>query len=492
MTDIGASGSPLLSDAFERETDRITRTVTRDGNRVRLMPSGQESYATRWELIEAAEKSLHMVSFSFMRDDTTRRLAEVVADKVRQGVEVKMIVDDAALFTTFSRRILEKMSDAGAEVITYNNPLRYLSIRWSKGRPIHQYVRNSKVAIKRRFHEKYLVVDGRESVLGGMNWGTKYALGGTDDKWWRDTDVHLTGPVVADVQRRFLLDVFVYRAQAEAFKRRRDRSFDPVAAMENARKQAVEYMDDHAPTYFPHLPKTGDTRIRYVGHKPWDEQCLPLTNGTLQLIRSARESIYWGCHGVRPPRVIAENLADAVARGVDVHLITNSKKSSRSLMGRGLLGWMWWECSHYFWWLTQHGIHVHEWQKEGAFHSKNMVVDGEVSAVGSYNVANGSCFHHTESAVLVYDRDFAGVVRKQFDIDLRSCVEVTPDRARKPLPLSVTDPFRRSLHERNLLIDRSVWPEQVAADLDAGRVRWKYEDKPTDGSPWPPVPPPPP
>ena len=490
MADTEGAGSPLLTPAFEQETDRLTRTVVRHGNNVVLMPSGQQSYATRWELIDRAEKSLHMVSFSFMKDDTTQRLAAVVADKVKQGVEVKMIVDDAALYTTRSRGTLKQMADAGAEILTYESPLHFFSIRWAKGHPLHQLVRDVKVALKRRFHEKYLVVDGRESILGGMNWGTKYALGGTDDKWWRDTDVHLTGPVVADIQRRFLMDVFVYRAMNEAWRRRRDHSFDPVSHMEQARKQAEEFMVDQAATYFPTLASTGDSRIRYVGHKPWDEQYLPLTNAALQLIRTARKSIYWGCHGVRPPRVVAENLAAAVERGVEVHLVTNSKRSSRSLMGRGLLGWMHWECSHYFKWLTDHGIHVYEWQKQGAFHSKNMVVDEEVAAVGSYNVANGSSFHHTESAVIVYDRHFAGAVRHQFDIDLASCVEVTKERAKPPPRWS--DPFRRKLHERFLLVDRSLWPDAVAADLEAGRYVWKYEDPPADGSPWPPVPPPPP
>jgi cardiolipin synthase len=463
--------NPLLDPPLEQEADRLTGTVVRDGNGITLMPSGVESYAKRWELIEGAKTSLHMVSFSFMRDDTTRRLAGTAADKVRQGVEVKMIVDDGALYTTFSRGILKDMAKAGVEVLTYNSPLHYLGF----GR----MVRKGKIAVKRRFHEKYLVVDGEQSVLGGMNWGTKYALGGTDPKWWRDTDVHLTGPVVADVQRRFLTDVFVYRAQAEAWKRRREKGFDPVVFLEDAHKQADAFMDEHASTYFPHLPTTGTNRIRYVGHKPWDEQAVPLTNATLHLSRSARHSIYWGCHGVRPPRVMAENLAEAAARGVDVHLITNSKKSSRSLMGHGLMGWMWWECSHYFRWLVQHGIHVHEWQLPGAFHSKNMVVDDTIAAVGSYNAANGSCFHHTESAVIVMGGDFPAAVRRQFEVDLQNTREVTLDHTKKPLvPLGFFDPWRRPLHERNLLIDRSVWPAQVAADIDAGKIVYKYSDPP--------------
>jgi len=460
----------LLDPAFEQEADRLTDTSVREGNGITLMPSGEQSYAKRWELIEGAKKTLHMVSFSFMRDDTTRRLAATAAAKVGEGVEVKMIVDDAALYTTFSRGILRDMAKAGVEVLSYDSPLHYLAL--------HRMIRKGKIAVKRRFHEKYLVVDGEQSILGGMNWGTKYALGGTDPKWWRDTDVYLTGPVVADVQRRFLLDVFVYRAQAEAWKRRKEKGFDPVASLEDAQKNAEAFMQEHAATYFPPLEGTGTNRIRYVGHKPWDESAVPLTNATLHLVRSARQSIYWGCHGVRPPRMMAENLADAAARGVDVHLITNSKKSSRSLMGRGLLGWMWWECSHYFRWLVEHGIHVHEWQLPGAFHSKNMVVDDTVAAVGSYNVANGSCFHHTESAVIVMGGDFPTAVRHQFELDLQNTKEVTLDHTKKPLPFGFFDPWRRPLHERNLLIDRAVWPAQVAADLYAGKIVYKYSDRP--------------
>lgn len=170
----------LGTEPFERATDRLTGTRVRDGNAVVLLPTGVHSYAKRWELIESAQRSVHLASFSVIRDDTSRRLAELVRAKVREGVEVTLIADDAALYTTRSRAILQSMADGGAEVLTYNNPFRYLAIDWARGHPIRQLSRGAKVAIKRRFHEKYLVVDGREAVLGGMNWGTKYALGGSD------------------------------------------------------------------------------------------------------------------------------------------------------------------------------------------------------------------------------------------------------------------------------------------------------------------------
>jgi phosphatidylserine/phosphatidylglycerophosphate/cardiolipin synthase-like enzyme len=469
--------SPVLQPAFQREADRLTRTAVRDGNSITFMPSGEMSYAKRWELIEGAQKSLHLVSFSVIKDETSRKLAGLVRDKVRQGVEVKFICDEGALWTTGARPILADMRKAGAEVITYDPLFRNFGIDWLKGHRFVRLMRRARRQLKRRFHEKFMVVDGSQAILGGMNWGTKYALGGESAKAWRDTDSYITGPVVADIQHRFLDSLFFYRAMEETWRRRWERGFDPQSVFDRVPELEAQAAEANAAAYFPPLPATGDTPIRYVGSKPYDEEFVPLTNEFLHLIRSANTSIWWGCHGVRPPRMFAETLADAAARGVEIHLISNSRTSSRSLMGHGLMGWMYWECSHYFRWLIERGIHVHLWQRPGAFHSKTMLVDDAVVGIGSYNLANGSTYHHTESTVFVHGGDFAAQVKNQFLIDLKDCTELTLAEANTPPRWA--DPFRRPLHERNLLVDRSLWPEAVKADLDAGRFTWKYSDPPT-------------
>ncbi|MGZ5291768.1 MAG: phospholipase D-like domain-containing protein [Actinomycetota bacterium] len=470
MGDPNGSGG-LLDPAFEATTDRLTRTRVRDGNAVTFMPRGEQSYERRWQLIENARRTVHLVTFSVINDDTSSRLANVVADKVRDGVEVIVTCDDAALYTTRARGVIRRMRSAGTEVICYESPLRHLGVDLRRRHKLRQLLNRARRQFKRRFHEKYLVVDGTDAVLGGMNWGTKYAMGGEDPAGWRDTDCYVTGPVVADIQRRFLGSVLFARAREEEWRRRWERGFDPRDLLARAAEEA-ERIEEIRPECFPTLPPTGNTRLRYVGHKPYDEEHLPLTNAAIHAIRSARRTIWWGCHGVRPPRILAEPLAEAAARGVEVRLISNSKASSRSLMGRGLLGWMYWECGNHFRWLIEHGIHVHLWLRPGAFHSKNLLIDDEVCAIGSYNVANGSAFHHTESAIFASGGDLPAEVRRQFEIDFRDCHEVSLEETRRPWAWA--DPFRRGLHERNLLVDRSLWTPDLADDLDAGRFRWKY------------------
>ena len=460
---------PILDEKFEAETDRLTGTAVRSGNVVTLFASGHRSYERRWALIEQARHSIDLATFSLMNDATSRRLLDMLREKIRQGVAVRMVADDAAIYSSSSGDILTEMSKAGAEVIRYHKLFRDWLPDLRRGHPFRQLARNVRYKVKRRFHEKFTVVDGREVILGGINWGDKYADGGLRPDAWRDTDVYLSGPVVADIRRQFNESFFLYRAMEEEYEARRRPGFSREAHYAEARRRAAEFEREKAEGYFPPLAETGVERVRYVPHKPYDEERLPLTEAFLLMLRNARRYIYWGCHAVRPPRVFAETLAEAAARGVEVRLITNSRKSSQALMARGFLGLMYMECANHFRWLVERGVKVYEWQLPGAFHSKNLVVDDVAASVGSYNVASGSTFHHTESNVFVYGGDFPAQVRRQFEVDLQDCREVTLAETTVPKPL--LDPFRRLLHPRNLLIDRSLLTEAVRRDLDAGRIK---------------------
>ncbi|MFQ5791059.1 MAG: phosphatidylserine/phosphatidylglycerophosphate/cardiolipin synthase family protein [Acidobacteriota bacterium] len=463
--------SLLATPEFEKEIDRLTGTVVRRGNTVVLMPSGVQSYQKRWELIARAESTVHIVAFSIMRDDTSRQLRDVVRERLRAGAEARLILDDFSLYTTFAFGIIRDMEKAGAHVVTYNETFRNLLPVWSQNHRIRQFVRAIKFKQKRRFHEKYLIVDGRQAILGGLNWGTKYAFGGVQPKAWRDTDVYLEGPVVADIQSQFVRDFFLYSAMNRD-KGRRLLGAPLDCYFEEAKRQEGAFRKERGSAAFPKLGTAGSAPIRYVPHKPYDEGRLRITEAYLRMFRAAKRNIFWGCHGIRPPRLIAETLADAVERGVEVRLITNSKRSARTLVLFGLLGWMYWESRNHYHWLLDHGIRIFEWQRAGAFHSKNLVIDGAVASVGSYNVARGSTFHHTEGNVIVYDRDFAGQVEAQFEEDLKDCVEVRKEDRQGAAPSYFFDPFQRLLHERNQLVDPTLLPRGVREDLERGRIKY--------------------
>src|SRR6185369_6021370 len=326
---------PLLESEFQAETDRLTGTVLREGNSVTFLPSGSQSYAKRWELIEGARHSLDLVTFSIINDGTSQRLRDLLAKKVKEGVAVRMVVDDLAVYSAMSASILSEMAKAGIAVIRYHKVFRDWLPDLGKGSPFSQLVQSFRYKIKRRFHEKFTLVDGRELILGGINWGDKYAFGGIRPEAWRDTDIYLSGPAVADVQRQFIRSFFLYDAMEKEYDARRQPGFNREAYYERARAQAESVIDAKPPAYFPELSPTGNERVRYVPHKPYDEERLRMTEACLLMFQKAQNYIYWGCHAIRPPRIIAESLARAVQRGVEVRLITNSKESSRGLLLHG-------------------------------------------------------------------------------------------------------------------------------------------------------------
>ncbi len=459
--------SELLSEAFERELDEATDSRVRSDNSVQLLPSGAESFEHRWRMIEEAQHHIHIVAFSMMGDDTTKQLFDRLKLKLKAGVVVRIIVDDAVVYTTRMAPKLQELQSEGAEVIRYHRIFRDLLPDLGRGHPFSQIARIIKLKIKRRFHEKYMVVDGRQAILGGINWGDKYAYGGLRPKAWRDSDVLLGGPIVADIQRQFVRDECLYRAMDQSYQERGTSGLDDPELFLAARNRAAEFERTQSADYFPEPTSQGPARLRYVPHKPYDEGKLRLSDAHLLLIRKARRYIYWGCHGIRPPRVLAETLAQAVKRGVEVRLITNSKRASRTLMFFGLLGWMYQESRKHFPWLLDHGIRVFEWQKPGAFHSKNLAIDDEVASIGSYNVARGSTFHHTESNVIAFGGSLPVQVREQFEIDFADCKEVSL----KDFPKLPRDPMQRIIHVRNKLIRPALLPESVHADLEAGRFK---------------------
>ncbi|PRZ01828.1 phosphatidylserine/phosphatidylglycerophosphate/cardiolipin synthase-like enzyme [Marinilabilia salmonicolor] len=439
----------------------MSNSKIREGNYVEFLPSGKLSFEKRWKLIDNAQETIHLVTFSFMNDETTHRLVNKLLEKLRRGVEVKIILDQIVNKTTFVGKLLKRLEKNGAELHQYNPLGQGWRIHWEEGHPFKQLMRNAKLKLKQHFHEKYMVIDGEEVILGGINWGDKYAYGGIREEAWRDSDVYLKGPVVRDIQIQFLKDFYRYKLWERTVREKpRSRYYEFVKTIKWINSGFVE---EQFPGYLKNNKPCGTASVAYMAHKPYDDEELPLTNKFLELIASAKEHIFWGCHGIRPPRIYGYYLAEAVKRGVEVHLITCSKKSSKSLMLNGLFGWMYWECTKHFRYLLENGIHIYEWQPKGAFHSKNLLIDNTVCSIGSYNIARGSTYHHSESNVLIYDPEIIRQVEAQFYIDLKDCREVILSEIKHKLP--ARNAFDRVLHERDLMIDKELIPEEIFNEL---------------------------
>lgn len=143
---------------------------------------GQTAFPEMEKFIDSAQKALYIETFIFHDDETGRRIADKIVSKIRQGVEVKVLIDELGLMTKKGDfRIVDYLKNKGVDVRKYNKTLLGL------------YGVNIT-------HRKLIIVDGDKVMTGGMNFGDEYA------KEWHDSMTKVEGECVNDIQREFFID----------------------------------------------------------------------------------------------------------------------------------------------------------------------------------------------------------------------------------------------------------------------------------------------
>lgn len=291
---------------------------------------------------------------------------DVLIDKARQGVEVRVIYDDVGCWHV-PNRFYEQMREAGVEVRSF------LKVRF----PLF----TSKVNY--RNHRKIVVIDGRIGFIGGMNLAERYMRGFS---WgiWRDTHLLLEGKAVHGLQTVFLLDWY----------------FVDRTLVTSAR-------------YFPKVDNCGTSLAQIVTSEPigpWKE----IMQGLGMAITGAKKYFYIQTPYFLPTEAVAVAMQTAALAGVDVRLMLPYRADNRLTH----LG----SCS-YLAEALRAGVKVY-FYKKGFLHSKLMVSDDELSTVGSTNVDFRSFEHNFEVNAFIYDTETALQMREIFLQDQRECVQV--------------------------------------------------------------------
>ena len=358
--------------------EAMTGSPLNAGNKVQLLLDGPATYEAMLSAIAGAQDHVNMETYIMDDDATGRNFAKVLMDKQMQGVQVNLIRDSVGTFGT-PREFFQALIDKGIKVVEFN--------------PINPLVAGKSWSPNRRDHRKLLIVDGRKAFLGGINISSVYS-GGSFGKGarnrkdgtlaWRDTDLQLEGPVVAELQKLFL------------------------GTWEKQKGGPLPEKN-----YFPPARNTGQTVVRAIGSTP-DEPYSQIYAALLSAIGNAETSVYLTNAYFAPDPQLLAALTAAVARGVDVKLILPSQTDSWLVFhaGRG-----------YYTRLLTAGIKI--FQLRGAIlHSKTALIDGVWATVGSTNLDWRSFLHNQELDAVVLGAEFGGQVQAMFNRDLAASDEV--------------------------------------------------------------------
>jgi cardiolipin synthase len=318
------------------------------GNRVTVVPNGEETYRQLVRILDGAERSIHITTYILGRDAVGEAIVERLAQKAKQGVEVRLLLDDVGSWRV-GHRFLAPLVEAGAKVAFFM-PMIHLPFR---GRA------------NLRNHRKIVVMDGRWGMVGGMNLASEYMGPTPDPTRWRDLSLFLSGPVVP--------------ALAELF--RSDWKF----------ATGEELGTDVRPPLPPE--PAGDSLSQVVASGP-DVAGDPLYEALVSAIFTATRRIWVVTPYFVPDETLARALDLAARRGVEVRLVVPAH--SNHLMADLARG-------SYLRQVHNAGGRVLLFEP-GMVHAKVVLIDDSLAVIGSANMDMRSLFLNYEVALFLYSR----------------------------------------------------------------------------------------
>ena len=399
---------PILEPAFQQFLNTHTNSVLTVSDEIQLLVDGKESYPVRWRMLEEAKRSIYFTTMYIFPDDTTIRLRDMLIRKHDEGVDIKMLVygpyaiRNKAFFRAMRKHGIEVQMYSSVPEVALRNPFRF----WT-----------------RHLHDKCLIVDGKEAIVGGMNWSERYASGGLHGEGkaaWRDTDIRVTGPQARLIEQEFLCRWYRDESSGSA----EEVTLERDAAYANLIYPPAEILSNYV---VPDATAPYGYRVkhltRFLYQQPFEQNGEALmTTFYQQVIDRAKSHVYWQSIGARPAPIQKEALIQAAARGVDVRLMTNSRRNMAMIPIGGPAIYV--LTQHWYPELIKAGVRIFEYQGDAPLHSKGFVVDDVVAAVGSYNATFTSERFYTESAVVVYDTEAVAAVHKMLDDDFAHCKEL--------------------------------------------------------------------
>lgn len=352
------------------------------GNTVTLFPDGPQKWAMLKEDLEYAEKSIYIDHYRFRVDSTGTIVENILKEKARNGVDVRVILDKSAN-TKEDRAELATMKEDGAELDFFRFPAMLID--------------HVTPAIEtHRDHRKILILDGQTGYVGGRNIQDEYFFD------WRDADIRITGPAIADLSA-------IYMENQE----RVAPLLDPVYVAEDLEEAAR--MDN-----IPEMKQFTDVTVQLVPESPTDK-VLPTRNCFEWALYSAKKYFWFYNPYTPPPASTLQALKDAAARGVDVRWIVpgvNDVKPAK------------WMGESMYKDLLEAGVKIYEWQ-ENVLHAKQFMMDDYLLGVGSANMDNLSFFLNYEVMALVYDEDTTRHAAETFLSETeKNCLEITSEEVR--------------------------------------------------------------
>jgi len=362
-----------------RVVSRVTTQPLTTGNKIEPLINGDVAFPAMLAAIDAAQKSVTLVSYIFDNDESGRKFIAALERAMQRGVAVRVLVDAAGTRYSFPP-------------ITFK--LRAAKIPFAKFLPNSILTPWRVATINLRNHRKALIIDGQIAFTGGMNIRHGNVLGDNPASPVQDLHFRVTGPVVTELQEAF--------------------ASDWAFTTEEILDSDIWFFNSETRFLKADAQNTGDIIARVIPDGPdGDFENLQLT--LLAALAEAQTSVKILTPYFLPDTALISALNLAALRGVKVDIILPAKNNLPPVH---------WASRSLWWQVLERGCKI--WLTPPPFdHSKLMIVDGHWVLLGSANWDARSLRLNFELNVECYSRAFAEEMEKIIAQKISNAHEVT-------------------------------------------------------------------
>lgn len=320
--------------------------------------------------LRKAEKFIFMEYHAIELSECFLELEEILAERAKAGVEVRLFYDDVGSLTFIGPNFVQRMEALGIHCQVFNPIVPIVS-----------------AFMNNRDHRKITVIDGKVGFTGGYNLADEYFNVKHPYGHWKDTGILLRGEAVRSLTVMFL--------EMWNAVQKRDQDYSPYISVSGSEIHSDGYVQPYADS-------------------PLDNERIG-ENVYLNMLKSARKYAW-----ITTPYLILDDemiqeLTLAAKRGVDVRIITPGIPDKKLVFQL---------TRSYYARLVQGGVRIFEYSP-GFIHAKQMLTDDRTAVVGTINLDFRSLYLHFENAVLLHNCSAIQNIRQDFESTFPLCREMT-------------------------------------------------------------------
>lgn len=321
-------------------------------NKVEFFHDGKVFFNSLIDELKKAKEEIYMEYYIFNDDQLGSEIYDLLLEKKKENVTIKIIIDGAGTRGVSKKRIKELRKNGIELEIFFPSYFPFLKI--------------GNLRANYRDHRKITLIDRKICYTGGFNIGDEY-VGKGKLGYWRDTGIKLMGHGVEEYYREFLM------------------SWNFL--MKNKKKRITGEVE------FNHNFEEIKTALplQVVSSGP-NYDYRNIRDTMLKMIMEAKKYIYIQTPYFVPDDASLEALKVAILSGVDVKIMIPHIPDHM---------FVYWANQSFYGEIIDLGAKIYKYQN-GFLHSKVVIVDDEIATLGTANFDYRSFYQNFEINMVIY------------------------------------------------------------------------------------------